>query len=189
MSQYLSILLHQYIIYFIYISVTNASHYSHFTSSFTTCFDHPRPSSGVCHYAKTATCNAVLLNWKLKTHNRPCAPAAIVSLAASIVTMTKIWDYIQMKFAGDRNIASNLLNVNGWWIMNWKGFGRKRPCPNWGTSHAFSWKDWGNHKKKKTSFRVAGVWTGIRTEYLPNTNLECYHDALSSLCVCSWMLD
>jgi hypothetical protein len=29
-------------------------------------------------------------------------------------------------------------------MMHWKAIGRKRLCPNWGTIHAHTWRDWGN---------------------------------------------
>jgi hypothetical protein len=38
-------------------------------------------------------------------------------------------------------------------MMNWKGCGRKRPRPNFGSIPAFSWKDWG--KPLSSSVRIA----------------------------------
>jgi hypothetical protein len=32
-------------------------------------------------------------------------------------------------------------------MMNWRRFGGKQPWPNWGTIHAFDWRDWGWARK------------------------------------------
>jgi hypothetical protein len=55
-----------------------------------------------------------------------------------------------------------------WWIMNWKGFGRKRWWPKGIIQLAP--RDW--EKSRKTSVRIAGVPAEIRTEHLPNGTQE-----------------
>jgi hypothetical protein len=49
-----------------------------------------------------------------------------------------------------------------WWMMNIKGME--------GTGHEFSWRDW--RISRKSSVRIADVEAEIRTECLPNTNLQ-----------------
>jgi hypothetical protein len=51
--------------------------------------------------------------------------------------------------------------------MNWKAFGRKRSCPNRGTTIP-TLKD----RKFTKTLRIVGVPAEIRIEHLPNTNLE-----------------
>jgi hypothetical protein len=58
------------------------------------------------------------------------------------------------------------------WIMNWKGFGRKRSWPNPGIMLKFSYTDWG--KQRWSSVRITVVRSEIRTEHLPCTNERLY---------------
>jgi hypothetical protein len=55
-------------------------------------------------------------------------------------------------------------------MMNWKGFGRKRPWPNRGTTPEFSWTNWG--KPRRTLVRIACIPAEIRTLLFPNTSLH-----------------
>jgi hypothetical protein len=55
-------------------------------------------------------------------------------------------------------------------MMNCKKFVRKLSSFNRGTVPDFAWK--GGVKQRKFSVSKAGVPAEIRTEHLPNTNLE-----------------
>jgi hypothetical protein len=57
-------------------------------------------------------------------------------------------------------------------MKNRKGFGKKRPCPNRGTTAHLPGETEENHK---TLVMKAGVPAEIRTENLPSTSLEHYH--------------
>jgi hypothetical protein len=54
-------------------------------------------------------------------------------------------------------------------FMDWNGLGRERPCPNLHTIPASVWRDW-----RKPSFKVTDGPAEIRTEHLPNRNLQRY---------------
>jgi hypothetical protein len=47
--------------------------------------------------------------------------------------------------------------------MKWRGFGRKRTCPNWGNILAFAIRD--GEKSRKISVRI----TEIPAEFKPGT--------------------
>jgi hypothetical protein len=55
-------------------------------------------------------------------------------------------------------------------LMNWKGFGRKRPWPSRGSFPAFAWRNW--RKPRRTSVRIAGILSEIRAEDLRNIYSE-----------------
>jgi hypothetical protein len=65
------------------------------------------------------------------------------------------------------------------WVINWKGFRRKRLWPHGGTLPPFAWQDWEN--PQNISVRTASVPAENQTEALPNTNLEL--TKFSSHCV------
>lgn len=57
-------------------------------------------------------------------------------------------------------------------MVNWKGFGRKRPWYIQGTILEYALRDWG--KPRNISAMTAGVPAKIRTWHLRNTSLDCY---------------
>jgi hypothetical protein len=59
-----------------------------------------------------------------------------------------------------------------WWIINWKGLGRKQCFSDRGNIATFAWTDW--EKVGNTSVRTAGVLVEIRTQRIPPTGLDCY---------------
>jgi hypothetical protein len=63
---------------------------------------------------------------------------------------------------------------------DWKGCGRKRSWSNRDTIPAFGWRAL---RKPRTAFKVAGILAEIRTEHIPNTDLERYHYINSVRCV------
>jgi hypothetical protein len=69
-------------------------------------------------------------------------------------------------------------------IMIWKGFGRRRSCPNWDTILAFAWGDWGI--SQKTSIRIAVTPAETWTEHWWNRSWERYHYANSSGYILCW---
>jgi hypothetical protein len=57
------------------------------------------------------------------------------------------------------------------WMMNWKGYGRKRLWPNF-RYHTSTCLE-GLSKTTKTSVRIACIGTEIWTRHLPNTKQKC----------------
>jgi hypothetical protein len=55
------------------------------------------------------------------------------------------------------------------WLINWKGFGSKRPWPNRDTIPACSWR---LRKTTKISVRIADVLVEIRSHELLNTQVK-----------------
>jgi hypothetical protein len=60
-------------------------------------------------------------------------------------------------------------------MMNWKGFVRKRSWPNRGTAPDFP--EGIEERQEKSTVRIPGVRTEIRTECLRNTSPERYRYA------------
>jgi hypothetical protein len=43
------------------------------------------------------------------------------------------------------------------WMMNWKGYGRKRLCPNLRYYLAFAYRNWENQKNPQSTYPVSGT--------------------------------
>jgi hypothetical protein len=57
-------------------------------------------------------------------------------------------------------------------LINWKGFGRIWSWPTQGTILVFVWVVL--RKIGEIAIRITGVWTEIRTENPPDTDLKLY---------------
>jgi hypothetical protein len=73
---------------------------------------------------------------------------------ASITNTMKTVLYFVLFLFSVRNLTTISLAIiysNEWWndrwIINWKGFGRKRPCTYRSTVPAFAWRCYGNPRK------------------------------------------
>jgi hypothetical protein len=100
-----------------------------------------------------------------------CGSVTATSEAQSIVTLFFLVGYLTIVW------VARLCSVEWYhdrWMMNWKGFGRKRSWPNQDTIPAFAWKNWGKSQKPQDIWCPGLNSNQASSEYGPGV-LQLWH--------------